>query len=261
VAKGYRAHSPFKSDAEYGTALRMNYQAVEETVKAGYREVSAQYRKDDEIEVQSANHHRICATLKRICASFPHPITILEAGCGTGRYFHCLTNVQELTGLDISQEMLRGAENPVRQELISIPRINLNLGNVYLMTFPKDSFDFIYSLGMFGHGCPVTVELLNKFHEWLRPGGKLLFNTVDSSGLPMWYRARRQAREWVYPMLSKQMQKRLDERHEKSPFFELSKGQLEKILAQSDFPTFQVTSHVCQSPLWTGRHLECIASR
>lgn len=239
----------------------MNYQAVEETIKAGYREVSAQYRRDDEIEVQSPNHHRICATLKRICASFSQPIAAMEAGCGTGRYFHCLTNVQELTGLDISEDMLRGAENPVRSEQISIPKINLMRGNVYLMDFPAGSFDFIYSLGMFGHGCPVTVELLNKFHQWLRPGGKLLFNTVDSAGLPLWYRARRQAREWVYPMLSKQMQKSLDERHAKSPFFELSKRQLDKILATSHFSVFHVASHVCQSPLWSGRHLECLASR
>src|SRR5882757_10066097 len=100
----------------------MNYQAVEETIKAGYREVSSQYRRDDEIEVTTANHQRICATLKRICVSFPYPISALEVGCGTGRYFHCLTNVDELTGLDISEEMLRAAENPVRQEQISIKK-------------------------------------------------------------------------------------------------------------------------------------------
>jgi cyclopropane fatty-acyl-phospholipid synthase-like methyltransferase len=157
--------------------------------------------------------------------------------------------------------MLRGAANPVRSEQISIPKINLRLGNVYLMDFPAGSFDFIYSLGMFGHGCPVTIDLLNKFHEWLRPGGKLLFNTVDSAGLPLLYRARRQAREWVYPMLSKQMQKRLDDRHAKSPFFEMSKSKLEKTLTQTNFKSFQVASHVCQSPLWNGRHLECLASR
>src|ERR1044071_50686 len=97
----------------------MNYQVVEETIRAGYREVSSQYRRDDEIEVTTPNHHRICATLKRICVSFPNPIRALEVGCGTGRYFHCLTHVEELTGLDISEDMLRSAENPVRQEQIT----------------------------------------------------------------------------------------------------------------------------------------------
>ena len=38
----------------------MNYQAVEETIRADYREVSERYRRDDEIEViavSSDNRH------------------------------------------------------------------------------------------------------------------------------------------------------------------------------------------------------------
>src|ERR1041385_5804404 len=111
----------------------MNYEAVEETIKAGYREVSSQYRHDDEIEVTTANHQRICATLQGLCASFPHPIQALEVGCGTGRYFHCLTNVEELTGVDISEDMLHAAEtDPVRKEVISVRSIKLIRGNAYL---------------------------------------------------------------------------------------------------------------------------------
>src|ERR1051325_8808516 len=173
----------------------MNYQVVEETIRAGYREVSSQYWRDDEIEVTTPNHDRICATLKQICGSFSHPILALEVGCGTGRYFHCLTNVDELTGLDISDDMLRAAENPVRQEQISVKKIRLVRGNVYLSSFAVESFHFIYSLGMFGNGCRVTVELCKNFHECPAPGEKLYFNTVDSAGPPFWYRPRRQARE------------------------------------------------------------------
>src|SRR5262249_45151120 len=137
----------------------MNYQAVEETIKAGYREVSSQYRRDDEIEVTTDNHHRIAGTLKRICGSFSEPIKVLEVGCGTGRYFHCLTNVEELVGVDITEEMLRAADHPVRHEQISIKKVRLVRGNIYLSSFAPESFNFIYSLGMFGNGCPVTVEL------------------------------------------------------------------------------------------------------
>jgi SAM-dependent methyltransferase len=239
----------------------MNYQAVEETIKAGYREVSSQYRRDDEIEVTTANHQRICAALRRICVSFPHPLIALEVGCGTGRYFHCLTNVEDLTGLDISDEMLRAAENPVRQDQISVKKIRLLRGNVYLSSFAAESFHFIYSLGMFGNGCPVTVELCNKFYEWLAPGGKLFFNTVDFAGLPFWYRTRRQARELVYPMLSRRLQNALDKRAARHPWFDLSRHELERILSKTDFASFQVSSHICESPLWSGRHLECIASK
>jgi ubiquinone/menaquinone biosynthesis C-methylase UbiE len=240
----------------------MNYEAVEETIKAGYREVSSQYRQDDEIEVTTANHQRICATLQRICVSFSHPIQVLDVGCGTGRYFHCLTNVDELTGIDISDEMLHTAEtNPVRQELISVKRIQLIRGNAYLNTFTPESFHFIYSLGMFGNGCPVTPEICNRFYEWLKPGGKLYFNTVDFAGLPLWYRARRQARHFVYPMLTRRLKNVLDERESRQPAFSMNRHELEDVLRQSNFKTFQVVSHVCQSPLWQGRHLECIASK
>lgn len=239
----------------------MNYEAVEETIKAGYRAVSSQYRQDDEIEVTTANHHRICATIQRICVSFPHPIKALDVGCGTGRYFHCLTNVEELTGMDISEDMLQAAETPVRQELISVKNIRRIRGNIYLSAFEPESFHFIYSLGMFGNGCPVTTELCNKFYDWLVPGGKVYFNTVDFAGLPLWYRARRQARQLVYPMLSRRWQSVLDERESRQPSFSMNREELENLVRRTKFPTFQVASHVCESPLWTGRHLECIASK
>ena len=79
------------------TVQGINYRAVEDTVKAGYREITSQYRRDDEIEVRTENHRRLAATLKRICASFREPIHVLDLGCGTGRYFHCLQNVAHLT--------------------------------------------------------------------------------------------------------------------------------------------------------------------
>jgi len=148
----------------------MNYSEVEERIKAGYREATAQYRLDDEVEVQSENHRRLAHTLKRLCHSFPHAITALDVGCGTGRYFHCLENVFHLTGMDISEEMLAAAANPVRHEEVTVTETELIRGNVYLASFPAESFDFIYSLGMFGHGCPVTIQIGNKFHDWLKPG-------------------------------------------------------------------------------------------
>jgi Methylase involved in ubiquinone/menaquinone biosynthesis len=239
----------------------MNYQAVEETIRAEYRDVTARYRRDDETEVNTENHRRISATLRKLCDSFPHPVTALDVGCGTGRYFHCLTNVKELVGIDITDEMLRAAENPVRKERIAIERIRLVCANFYLINFPPQSFDFIYSLGMFGNGCPVTVEACNKFHNWLRPGGKLYFNTVDLAGTPFSYRTRQHIKHFIYPVLPRRTRQLLDERQERHPFYGMSRRQLEEVLKKSRFQNFEVKSHVCQSPLWNGRHLECIASK
>ena len=226
----------------------MNYEVVEESVKAGYREGSSQYRRDDEIEVTTPNHHRICATLQRICASFPNPIQALDVGCGTGRYFHCLQNVESLTGMDICEEMLHAAEtDPVRKEMISVKNINLIRGNAYLTGFVPESFDFIYALGMFGNGCPVTEGICNRFYDWLKPGGKLYFNAVDRAGLPFWYRARRQARDLVYPMLTRRLKNVLDERQSRQPYFSMNRQQLEAVLRGTKFKTFQVASHTFAS--------------
>ncbi len=239
----------------------MNYQEVEKRINAGYREVTAQYRRDDEIEVQTKNHERLSQSLKNICWSFPHPISVLDVGCGTGRYFHCLNNTSHLTGIDISEEMLSFARTPVRANEITVKDIRLMRGNIYLAEFPQESFDFIFSLGMFGHGCPVTIQVCNNFYQWLKPGGKLFFNIVDFSGLPLWYRARRHARKIIYPALTKGLKQILDKREQRSPFFGLTKVQLEKILAATCLNNYAVSSHACQSPLWNGRHLECMATK
>jgi hypothetical protein len=84
---------------------------------------------------------------------------------------------------------------------------------------------------------------------------------VDFAGLPLWYRARRQARDFVYPLLTRRLKNVLDVREARQPWFSMNRRQLEDVLRRTQFKTFQVTSHVCQSPLWTGRHLECIASK
>lgn len=237
----------------------MDYQAVEEVVKTGYREAAPRYRRDDEIEVTTRNHVHLSSVLQDICLSFTHPLTVLDVGCGTGRYFHCLANVESLTGIDISEEMLAAAKTPVHAPSITVKQIQLLRANAYLSNFPPASYDFIYSLGMFGHGCPVSVEICNKFYTWLKPGGRLFFNTVDTSGLPLLYRLRRRVRKLLYPILPSSTRAKLDERDRRWPFFSLTNSQLAAVVSRSPFKEFNITSHRCESPLWKGRHLECVA--
>ncbi len=241
--------------------MELDYTRVEETIRNNYRLATAQYRRDDEIEVTTANHRRLGRTLGDICHAFGRPIAVLDVGCGTGRYFHCLQNVERLVGIDISEDMLIAARQPVFAEQVTAVNIELKIGNAYLISFPPESFDFIYSLGMFGHGCPVTMEILDRFHAWLKPDGVLLFNTVDFAGLPWCHRARRRIRGMVYPRLSRKWQQKLVEREQRSPFFALSQSQLKALLAASRFKKFSVSSHACESPLWSGRHLQCVARK
>jgi SAM-dependent methyltransferase len=237
----------------------MNYLKTEAALRAGYGAEVDQYRKDDEIEVTTAHHQRLAATLAAISSSFGRAISVLDVGCGTGRYFYCLKNVARLVGMDITPEMLAAARQPVNAGQISAGSVELVQGNIFFASFEPRSFDFIYSLGMFGHGCPVTVEVCDKLHSWLAPGGRLFFDTIDLAGLPWAQRARKQARKIVYRAAPGLLRRALDRRQNDTPFFGLTRRELAKILRASKFSRFDIASRVCESPLWQGRHLECVA--
>jgi cyclopropane fatty-acyl-phospholipid synthase-like methyltransferase len=239
----------------------MNDWLAEETIKASYREVWRQYRRDDEIEVTTQNHRRLEAMLRKLTSSFGRPISVLEAGCGTGRYFHCLENVEELVGVDVSPEMLDAAQQPVRAELITAKNIKLQCRNIHHDAFRPQTFDFIYSLGMFGNGCPVTADICDRFYEWLKPDGKLFFNTIQQTSSRFYVQGRKKLRQWVYTVLPRRVQHALDERQQRFPFYALTKKELEAILQVTRFKSFEVSEQVCRSPLATGPRLECVACK
>ena len=166
-------------------------------VKAAYGQVWTKYRSDDDIEVTTDNHRRLRSILQRISASFDRPIRVLDVGCGTGRYFHCLQNVEHLTGVDLSPEMLQAAGRPVCGDQVLVGKIELLCANIYEVSLPAESFHFIYSLGMFGFGCPVTASLCNGLYEWLVPGGILFFNAVDFRSLRLRDQLRKRARRML----------------------------------------------------------------
>src|SRR5947199_6359763 len=107
----------------------MDYELVAANVRASYREVSPKYRKDDEIEVTTENHQHVSRILREISSSFTNTISVLDAGCGTGRYFHCLRNVDRLVGIDVSPDMLEAARAPVREAEVCARRIVLRCEN------------------------------------------------------------------------------------------------------------------------------------
>jgi len=52
-------------------------------------------------------------------------------------------------------------------------------GSVYEIEFKPDSFDLIYSVGVFGHFCPLTSTVLEKARRFLKPGGLLALDVVE----------------------------------------------------------------------------------
>ena len=234
-------------------------EAFQDDLRSTYRKAAADYRRDDEIEVRTDHHCWIWKTLADLTSSFEREISALDAGCGTGRHFHCLKNVKRLVGLDLSPEMLRAARVPIREELISVQEIELVCGDVHHVTFPPHCFDLIYSLGMFALGCRFTVEICNRFHDWLAPGGKLFFNVTDRAGLSWFVRGKRSVRGVVYQFLPAERQRAWDARANHVTVCELTLPELRKLMRGTLFRRFQVTSHPCESPLWKGSHLECLA--
>ena len=237
----------------------MDILKAETALQAGYAAGAEQYRQDDEIEVTTPHHQRLAEALGELTSSFGRAISVLDVGCGTGRYFYCLRNVERLVGMDISPEMLAAARRPVNRHLVTARRIELIRGNVFMASFARRSFDLIYSFGMFGHGCPVTVEVCNKFYSWLNSGGYLFFDTIDVGGLPWAERLKKGLRKRLYATGPRRLRAALDRRQQGTPFFGLTRQELRRILAASRFTSYRVTSEVCESPIWQGRHLECLA--
>jgi SAM-dependent methyltransferase len=234
---------------------------AQEQVREIYRRNAAEYRRDDEIEVRTDHHCWIWKTLADLSSSFGRPITILDVGCGTGRHFHCLENVRRLVGLDISPEMLAMARTPIRQELVSAEEIDLVSGSAHSADFPPGSFDFIYSIGMFGYGCELRVEVLNRFYDWLSPDGKLFFDISDWSGMPLKARLRKTAKKVMCPVLPEAVQRHLDEREQNLRFFPLTRRQLSRVIRKSAFGRCEIYRRPCHSPCWGVAKLECLTAR
>lgn len=239
----------------------MDHQQMAEKLKEVYRQSTETYRHDDEIEARTDHHCWIWKTLADISASFDREISVLDAGCGTGRYFHCLQNVKRLVGADVSPEMLNAAKTPIRQHLVSAKKVELMCANIYTVTLPYGSFDLIYSIGMFGYGCPVTLAVLERFYEWLAPDGVLFFDVADVTGLPRKVRFKKRVRKTLYPVLPTYLQRRLDEREKHVPFFSFSKRDLSRTMGESHFKDFKILSRPINSPSWGDKKLECLASK
>lgn len=237
----------------------MDLDLVGQQLKEAYRSAVPRYRQDDEREVQTPNHRRLWTMLRAICLSFPGPITVLDAGCGTGRYFHCLENVKHLIGVDVSPDMLKAAERPVRAEQVKAARMELICENIFQASFPPGTFDFVYSLGMFGNGCPVTATICQRFFEWLKPGGKLFFDALSITDLPRRVRMRSAARKVACAVLPTRFRDRFEKRRARMPLFAFSRSDLVDVMAHTPFADFSISSQSSASRLWGGMRLECLA--
>ena len=221
------------------------------------RNDSAQYRESDEIEVQTENHKHFCDRLRQLSLSAGERIAAVDLGCGTGRYFHCLQNVETLIGVDVSWEMAKQARSPVRGEAVTIGGINLIAADV-LDIHLRGSFDLIYSIGVFGELVPWDIAICNRLHDWLKPGGKLFFTVVDVLSKYSYMSNKRKVAETVNLLLPSLWKRKLRER---LGTYYVTKREIITIFRKSKFRDFETRGHVSTASLWKGAHYECLATK
>jgi SAM-dependent methyltransferase len=160
-----------------------------------YDEAGAErYRRHDDRFADQKATLALAEWLSDISARCGSDLTVLDLGCGTGRFFWALKHVRLLVGVDGSPAMLAQARMPFGTEHMGAGRIVLVEADLLRCAFRDRAFDFVYAIGVLAEHAPLTASLVRDVAGWLRPGGRFAFTAVrlDSPTVPQ-TRARRAA--------------------------------------------------------------------
>ena len=98
----------------------------------------------------------------------------LDVGCGIGLQIPLLAEAVSpdgsVTGLDISAGLLAYAQNKV-QSLACAERIAFCQGDMSSLPFPKDTFDWVWSVDCVGYPAGDLLPVLKEITRVVRPGG------------------------------------------------------------------------------------------
>jgi SAM-dependent methyltransferase len=96
-------------------------------------------------------------------------LTMLDAGCGTGRLCQLLARFGTVTGCDREAEAISRGYSRGLRNLLLVDLLHADLGNA--------CFDVITSIDVLYHrGIPDEKAIMRKFTAALRPGGMLIVN-------------------------------------------------------------------------------------
>jgi SAM-dependent methyltransferase len=239
------------SDDSYVDAARESFDA---TWSEMYREMDLKLVAGDPTYVHYG------AVLEALTSSFGRPIDVLDAGCGTGRYFHRLRQVNRLVGIDLSPDMLEQARNPVRAAEVQAATIDLQCGELAALRLPDASFDFVYSVGVYGEYAPADEALMREFRRLLRPGGVLFLTAVETTSRvsepenappSLLLRVVRKGFPWLPPGVRALLNRRF------SPFY-TTRADLEQAFGRAGFRSVDIKPYVHLQG-WRGTHWDCTA--
>ena len=226
-----------------------------------YDETAQDYRTQDDEHISGTDYEHVSRILREVCRSFGREIRVLDLGCGTGRYFHCIENARELVGLDISQQMLDAARNPVRGDEVTAREVTLVQGDLFSAKFEAGSFDFIYCMGVFGNGCGITPKACRQIHHWLAPGGAWFFDATDTSLLPRSQRVRKNIAAQVYAALPRSAKSAWVSKKGWPPFFVNDMNGVRRRLHRTGFLVEWITSRRSHLPVGLGYKLEALCHK
>jgi len=155
------------------------YSALSARARKEYNsDYAAGYRQSDDRGFGTPYHVDYEQLLSEVTSVSDTPLSILDVGCGTGRYWHALHHVRSLTGADVSLDMLHEAKAPVCAEKITTP-VSLLQSEILYLPFRPQTFDLVYSIGVLGDFFPFDLNVCERLRSLVKPGGRLLLTVKD----------------------------------------------------------------------------------
>lgn len=135
-------------------------------------EYTRMYEVEDHHWWYAGLHRLILKTIRRETLRLGRPLTIFDAGCGTGRLCQLMTSSGHTTGgCDASEEALRLCRT---RGVAGVFQADLNT-----LELEREAFDAITSIDVLYHsGIVDDVAVLRRLWHGLRPGGMLVLNLV-----------------------------------------------------------------------------------
>lgn len=118
---------------------------------------------------------------ERIRLHLQPPFRLLDAGCGGGLVSNALARLSQdydIYGVDLSTPALAFAEHTANAQ--SLSNVQFGTASVYELPFQKSSFDAVVISDVLEHLHDIP-KALRELARVLRPGGVLLFDTLDRS--------------------------------------------------------------------------------
>lgn len=218
-------------------------------------------RKSDEDVADTGSRAHWAKRLTNITGSFERQISVLDVGCGTGRFLYCLKNVEHLLGVDVSKDMLEQARNPLRADQVDIKHIDLMCADIFNANLPNQSFDLIYSIGVLGECAPFNEQLCKKLLALLKPNGKMFITIADTHSRYDMQNIKNKTfltsiLRKVFPYLPAMVKYYINK--SQSSFY-MTHGEIEACFKSSGVTMYENTKY--DHPIgtgWQGSHYDCI---